>query len=337
MYDKILGIDIAKATIDVALLPVQTPIAGQTDRPCRHHVANTPDGFATLTAWLTAQGVQHVYACFEATSTYGEALAAWLVAAGHTVVRANPYQTKHYAQSELQRNGTDRQMAACIARFARERQAQLPQWTPPDPALYTLQDLVRLAEDQQQLLGEVRNRLERPGHTAFVVASLTETVQHLEQQRAQTLQQIQRLIAEQPTLIAQVALLTTIPGVATTTAVALLAELGDVTRFASARQAAAYAGLTPAANQSGTTVSTTPHFAQHGNRRLRKALFYPALVAIRHDPRLRAFYQRLRAAGKAKMSAVGAVMHKLLKIAVALLRTKKPYDLSVGLQPLLTN
>lgn len=336
MYDKILGLDMAKATFDAALLPVDQPRAGQTERPRTRQFANTPAGYAALRAWLTEQPGTRVLACYEATSTYGEALAADLVAAGQLVVRANPYQIKHYAQSELQRNSTDRQMAAVIARFARDRQTRLPRWTLPTPALAQLQDVMRHLEDLHTLLGQVRNRLERPGHTAPVIASLTEIVRHLEQQQAQTHAQLRLLLAEAPTLAAQVALLITIPGVGETTALALLAELGEIDRFASTRQAAAYAGVTPSSAQSGTSVATTPQFAQHGNRRLRKALFYPALVAIRHNPQLKAFYHRLCQAGKAKMAAVGAVMHKLVKIAVAILRTQIPYNPLKGQQPLLT-
>jgi len=226
MYDKILGLDMAKATFDAALLPVDQPHAGQTERPRTRQFANTPEGFAALGAWLTQQQGTTVLACSEATSSYGEALAADLVATGQTVVRANPYQIKHSAQSELQRNSTDRQMAAVIARFARDRQARLPRWTLPDPALAQLQDFMRHLEDLQTLLGQVRNRLERPGPTAPVIASLTETVRHLEQQQAQTHAQLRRLLAEAPTLAAQVALLITIPGVGETPALGAIWHLG---------------------------------------------------------------------------------------------------------------
>jgi transposase len=337
MYDKILGIDIAKATFDVALLPPSAPTAGQTERPRTHHFANTPDGMAALQRWLATQQAPQVFACFEATSTYGDALAAALCAAGHTVACVNPYQIKRYAQSELQRNGTDRQMAAVIARFARERQARLPAWTPPDPALHTLQDLVRHADDLQTLCGQVQNRLERPGHSDTVINSLTEMAHCLETERQRILQLISDWIAEHPALTQQTALLQTITGFAETSAVAVLSEVGDVRRFVSTRQAAAYAGVTPSRTQSGTSVSTAAHFSPHGNRRLRKALFYPALVAIRCDPRLKAFYQRLLKAGKPKMAAVGAVMHKLLKIAVAILRSGRVYDLHLPSKEVLTN
>jgi len=336
MYDKILGIDIAKSTFDVALLPLQAPAAGHTERARTRHFSNTPDGFADLQRWLATEQVAGVFACFEATSTYGEALAAALHAAGHTVVRANPYQIKRYAQSELQRSSTDRLMAAVIARFARERQARLPAWTPPDPALAILQDLVRHADDLETLCGQVKNRLERPGHCAAVIDSLTETARKLEAELQRIRQQIRAWVAEHPTLAAQTALLDTITGFAETSAVAVLSEVGDVTRYASTRQAACYAGVIPCSVQSGTSVSSEAHFSPHGNRRLRKALFYPALVAIRHDPRIKAFYLRLRAAGKSKMSAVGAVMHKLLRIAVAILRSGRAYDLYIPSQEVLT-
>ncbi|MEO7318725.1 MAG: transposase, partial [Chthoniobacteraceae bacterium] len=93
-----------------------------------------------------------------------------------------------------------------------------------------------------------------------------------------------------------------------------------------ARAAAAWLGVTPRLRHSGTSLRHTAPVGSEGNRHLRRVLFMAAMVARRHNPRLKAFADRLAAAGKAKMSVLCAVLHKLLKIAFALLKHHTPYD-----------
>jgi hypothetical protein len=95
---------------------------------------------------------------------------------------------------------------------------------------------------------------------------------------------------------------------------------------ASAQQAAAYAGLAPRPYGSGTSVRKRTRLSKAGSARLRKALDLPTLTAIRFNPRLRALFERLVAAGKARMAAVGARMRKLLMIAYGVLKNRAPFD-----------
>src|SRR5256714_6880486 len=94
--------------------------------------------------------------------------------------------------------------------------------------------------------------------------------------------------------------------------------------------AAAYAGLAPRQYRSGTSVRKRTRLSKAGNARLRKALYLPALTAIRFNPLVGVFYERLVAAGKAKMAAVGACMRKLLMIAYGVLKSRTPFDPSRG-------
>ena len=121
-------------------------------------------------------------------------------------------------------------------------------------------------------------------------------------------------------------LLISIPGIGNKTASRILAELGDTTTFSNARQLAAYCGLTPRLRQSGTSVHKRPCLSKVGNARLRKALFMPAMCAARYNPVLEAFYKRLLKKGKSKMSALGAVMRKLLHIIYGVLKHEKSFD-----------
>ncbi|MEO0988381.1 MAG: transposase [Cyanobacteria bacterium J06639_14] len=105
-----------------------------------------------------------------------------------------------------------------------------------------------------------------------------------------------------------------------------LAEIGSTNHFASARQLAAFAGLTPQEQLSGTSVCGKTRLCKIGNRRLRKALYFPALNLMRRCPQAQVFRERLLAAGKPKMQVVGAMMHKLIRIIYSVLKSGQPFD-----------
>lgn len=117
-----------------------------------------------------------------------------------------------------------------------------------------------------------------------------------------------------------------ITGIGEKTAAILLAEIGSIDHFKSARSLAAFAGLTPQEHQSGTSVKGKARLCKIGNRRLRKALYFPALILIRRCPQIQAFRERLMAAGKNKMQVVGAVMHKLIRVVYGVLKSDQPFD-----------
>jgi transposase len=119
--------------------------------------------------------------------------------------------------------------------------------------------------------------------------------------------------------------LESIPGIGKRTATKLLAEIEDISQYKSARQVAAYAGLTPKNNRSGTKRAPT-RLSKTGNARVRKALFLPAMVAKQHNPVVRSFCQRLARHGKNKMQLVGAAMRKLIHIAYGVLKSGKVFD-----------
>ena len=118
-----LGIDVSKATLDVALLRHE-------HTKSRHRVfPNTPSGHQQLVAWLNTMSDEPVHACLESTGTYGEALALTLHQAKHLVSVVNPALIRAFGQSELSRTKTDKADAQRIARFCRTHQP--PAWSPP--------------------------------------------------------------------------------------------------------------------------------------------------------------------------------------------------------------
>ena len=121
-------------------------------------------------------------------------------------------------------------------------------------------------------------------------------------------------------------LLESIPGISTLTAQKILAELGDAREYACSGSAAAYAGLAPQNHTSGTSVRKRTELSKNGNAYLRKAMYFPTITALTWNPQVKDFYERLVAVGKPKMVALGAVMRKLLMIAVGVLRSGRPFD-----------
>jgi transposase len=188
-----------------------------------------------------------------------------------------------------------------------------------------LQGLVRRREAVIEMLTQERNRLAAGGLVAAVVTSLERHIGVLERELADLDAQIAQHVDTHPTLRAQRDLLVSIPGIGATTAARLLAECRAITAFDNARAYAAFAGLVPRHHQSGILRGRAT-LAKTGSARLRLALYFPALAAMRHNPPLVAFAQRLRAAGNHRMVVVAAVMRKLLHIAYGVLKHQRPFD-----------
>lgn len=315
MVEAVLGIDVGKHKLHVALL-----VPGKKSKP--KAIANTPEGHQTLLQWLQQQDANQVHACLEATSTYGEAVAEALHQAGHRVSIVNPARIGGFAKSELSRTKTDKVDAALIARFCAAIRPSL--WTPPPTEVKQLQALVRRLEALKAMQQQELNRLETA--TAQVIPFIEEHLQYLKQDMQRTEQLIKDHFDPHPGLKQQRDLLTSIPGIAQTTASVLLAEIVSWQAFESAKQLAAYIGLTPQERTSGSSVRGRTQLSRTGSGRLRKALYMPAVVAKRHNPTVRAFCERLAGRGKTTMQIVGAAMRKLAHIVYGVLKSNRPFD-----------
>jgi transposase len=312
-----LGLDIAKLKFNAHLI--------RQGGKLRHKVfPNTAAGFAQLADWLAVQGVERVHACLEATGAYGDSLATYLHEQGHTVSIINPAAVKAYAQSHLSRTKNDRVDAALIASFCAERRP--PEWCPPAPELRELQALVRRLDSLVEMRTMEENRLSSGVSVEAVRASVEELIAHLSEQIKRTERLIRDHSDRHPGLKKQRELLDSIPGIGEATAAALLAEVPDIKQYRSARQVAAFAGLVPRERQSGSSVRGRVRLSKIGNARLRKALYFPAVTALRCSPFFQEWAEDLRARGKSKMSVIGAVMRKLVHLAYGVLKTGHPFD-----------
>ena len=311
----VLGLDISKHNIHAAL---------RTDADKLRHktTSNAPAGFRELLTWARRYAPDALHACLEATGTYGEGIALFLHEAGCAVSIINPAATRAYAASQLSRTKTDDVDATLIAHFAATQQP--PIWTPPAPEIRVLQALVRRLDALLDMRTQEVNRLAAGVVVREVRASIDALLANLDAQIAHVRQLIRDHISRHPDLRQQRELLTTIPGIGETTAATLIAELFDKP-YLTARQAAAFAGLVPRIQQSGQWRGR-PRLSKIGPSRLRKALFFPALTALRCNPTIRASVARLRSEGRPKMVIVGAAMRRLIHLAFGVLKSRRAYE-----------
>ena len=194
-----------------------------------------------------------------------------------------------------------------------------------------MQARVRRVEMLQEMAQQEVNRLQSGLHSPAVRASLEATLAFVRQEIEKMQRLVQAQVEQSADLQHKQRLLCSIPGIGRWTAARVLAESEQVRTSVSARQLAAYAGLTPHERTSGTSVRQQARHAKTGNSRLRRALYLPAIVAMRHHPAVRAFAELLRARGKRPMVIVGAAMRKLVHLIYGVLKSGKPFDAAVAM------
>jgi transposase len=307
-----VGIDVSKATLDAAAL-------SGTGEIHRTKADNTNQGHAELVRWL--QEFPDVLVALEATSAYHRTLVATLQMAQLTVSVLNPAQASYFVKSQHRRNKTDKADALWLAVYAKERRP-----TPSLPTSYLAQSLTRELQALDKDLTRLKNRLEAAEAGEVhpeILASLRRRIEMLEQEKKALEERLERDTKE--TRGHELTLLTSNPGIGTRTACHLLAELGDVHRFANARKLVAFAGLTPARFESGTSVGGYTAISRLGSSSLRRMLYMPSLAAIRFNPVIKAFFEKLVSRNKPRKAAVIACMAKLLKIAYGVLASATPF------------
>ncbi len=289
--------------------------------------ANDAPGHQAVLRFLRGTG-HTVRVCMESTGVYGLDLALVLARAGIEVMVANPRAARHFATALMQRSKNDRLDARVLLEFAKRMPFQA--WTPPRPIVLQLHALSRRLEALKDTQAAEQSRLHAAQATnttpAAVRRDLERSLRSLRLAIARlTLEEV-KIIRQDSGLQLRFDLLLSAQGIGETSALALLAELAVAPEDLDVRQLVAYAGLDPREHSSGSSVHKKPRISKTGNRHLRRALYMPALVALRHEPHLRAFYQRLVARGKAKMQALVAVMRKLLHAIFGMFKHRRTFD-----------
>jgi transposase len=270
-----------------------------------------------------------VRVCLESTGVYGLDLALALERAGFEVMVANPRAVRHFATAMMQRSKNDRLDPVVLLEFAIRMPFQA--WVAPGQPALELHALARRLEALTEIQAAEKSRLHAVDATDTTPAALRRDLERslrsIRRAIARLSGEAVKIIDRDPGLKLRFDLLISAHGsIAATSAIQILAELAVAPPDLDVRQQVAYAGLDPREYSSGTSVHKKVRISKHGNAHLRRALYMPALVAIRRQPNLRAFYQHLRDRGKPKLVALIAVMRKLLHAIYGMFKHRQPFD-----------
>jgi transposase len=290
--------------------------------------ANTAAGHRKFIHWAT-KGSCPARVCLEATGIYSLEFALALHHAKNVeVMVVNPRAIKDFTRACMQRAKTDAVDAGGILDFL--ERMPFTAWQPPAPEVLELQAINRRIVQLNTELTREKNRrhaVEFAGASADAIANDIEVnIRHLERRLERLHHSGLQLVRGTPALATKLAHLISTKGIGEASAMRLLAELLVLPDDLAAPQWVAHAGLDPRPYDSGTSVHRPRRISKVGNRYLRAALYMPALVAIQHEPNVRAFYSKLVATGKKPMQAVVAVMRKLLHAIWGMLKHDQDFD-----------
>ncbi|MEO7576692.1 MAG: IS110 family transposase, partial [Massilia sp.] len=285
----VVGIDVSKLKLDIALLcngKVKSKV-----------LDNSPAGHRDLLEWLAKSkaDMATMHICMEATGVYYEALALALHEAGLKVSVVNPSCIKGFGRSENIRNKNDAIDAGLIARYCAAMRPEL--WTPPPLEQRQLRAWSTRVLALKDIRQQEENRMEAHMVSGMedVAAHVTTHVKWLNDEIKKLEKEIDDHIDRHPGLKHDAQLIGSIPGIGATTVARILGQLGDIRRFKNAKALAAFLGVTPRHNTSGTSLKGRAVICRAGSTSLRAALFMPSMVARRHNPILNKFAERLLA------------------------------------------
>ena len=290
--------------------------------------ANSASGHKKFIRWAT-KGGRPARVCLEATGIYSLEFALALHHAKNVeVMVVNPRAIKDFGRACMQRAKTDAVDAGGILEYL--ERMPFAAWQPPAPEILELQAINRRIVQLNTELAREKNRRhasEFAGASAGAIAHDIEiNIRHLERRIARMHDSGLQLVRGVPALATKLAHLISTKGIGEVSAMRLLAELLVLPDDLAAPQWVAHAGLDPRPYESGTSVHRPRRITKVGNRHLRAALYMPALVAIQHEPNVKAFYNKLIATGKKPMQAVVAVMRKLLHAIWGMLKHDQDFD-----------
>ena len=323
VYRLYVGVDVAAATFVAAWLAP----GGQPGTPFTGE--QTPTGFAAVQRRLQETGSPPVatLVVLEATGNYWVAFAVALHEAGYRVAVVNPRQAHHFAKAQLRRAKTDALDARDLAQLA---VALRPApWTPPPTVYHEVRQRLVARDGLLAMRTQARNQRHALLQWPVVVAAVR---QHLDAVIGDLDARIADLTAEIAAVLKEgawaesLACLTSAPGIGLVTAAWLLVATLDFSLGGGPAAVTAYAGLAPMPRESGRSIRGRPHIGHGGNARLRTALYMATLSAALHNPVIKPFYDRLRAAGKPVKVARCAAARKLLHLAWALATKRQRFD-----------
>lgn len=317
-----VGIDVSKKSLSVAIDKGDNVIRdGEFD--------NTSSGHKKLLRFITKGKPSEVKVCMEATGIYHQNLAACLSQQSSIFVMVvNPHAIKSFAAANHTRAKTDQVDAKTILTYV-QRMPFKP-WEAPSREK---QEILALTHRINQLTDERAREKSRLTNNSFrsdgwksIEKDMAQHIEQLTKRIDKLFTLLNKLIDKNDAYKKQKELLTSVKGIGEISAALIIAELANMPEDLTAPQLVAFAGLDPKPKESGSSMNKPRRISKAGNKRLRAALFMPAMSAIRHQDNVKAFYNMLTGKGKKKMQAIVAVMKKLLLCVYGMLKTGSTWD-----------
>jgi len=314
--------------LEVSARELLVALGGKQEESVLRRFANTAAGRKELVQTLT-RGGRRVSVCLEATGLYGLEVALLLsTAEGIELMVANPRAVRNFARAMMRRSKTDELDAVVLREFAERMEFRA--WVRPSAAALALWGIARRLGALAEEHAAEKNRMHAACLTGAIPGCVRRSIARMlrfqEREMEQLRAEARERIAGDALLRRRYEMLRSVTGIGEVSALQILAELCMLPEDRDVRQWVAFAGLDPRQYSSGTSVHQRPRISKVGNRRLRKALFMPALVASRREPHLRGFYQHLLERGKKKKPALVAVERKLLHAIYGMFRNQQNYD-----------
>ena len=321
-----VGVDVAAETLTAALTRGPgRPVAGPLT------VANDPDGFAALAAWLAEHeaGPEIALVCLESTGVYGEALCYWMHERTYRLAVEDAARVKR--AMPVSGPKTDALDAARIADYAARFLDELRPWAPAEAVVEHVRTLLTMREQLVRERGAKQNALHvlRRKHypTPLAIRIAEDAAGYFKDRIAEIDREVRRLVASHPTLGPAVALLVSVPGVGHLLAAHLCVATEGFREPLVARRLSAWLGVCPLEHESGSSVRRRPRSRGYGPSAIRKLLYLASmrLVTIEGSPH-QAYYRRKVAEGKPGRLVLNNVGNKLLRVLAAVLRDGRPYE-----------
>jgi transposase len=327
LLKQVVGIDVAQKELVVSL--------GKMDQGALTYIyayktfVNNEKGFTAMILWVKKQtdADSPLRYVMEATGVYHEAVAYFLSDKAYSVSIVMPNKITNFFRTLETKTVTDKSMSEAIALFGLEKKVE--DWIQPKKVFRELRQITR---ERDQLIAE-RTILKNQLHAEQVEAHPSEQtinrikirIKVVNGQLKETLAEITAAIKNDTEIGQSVNLLTSIPGIGLLTAAVIMAETNGFELIRSKKQLTSYAGLDVKEKESGTSVKGKPRISKRGNRHLRKAMYMPALSAIRHSERYKAIFVRIVSRNSIKMKGAVAVQRKLLEMTYIIYKTQTPY------------
>lgn len=324
-----VGIDVSMETLDVCISVIDAN--KRVKILATRKLKNSGNGFKALVSYLSKFTKMNLPLKFvmEATGTYHENCAQYLHQAGYAVCIVLPNKSKNFAKSLNKKSKTDKSDAQILAQFGLERDLKV--WEPGNTNLLLIRDLCREKEDLLQERNRLKSQIHAIEHgyqpNREIIKRKQRMIKEIDKQLKEIATSMAKIVNSDQSIKADVERLCTIEGIGLQTAIQILGETNGFELISSKAQLVSYAGYDVVSNDSGTSVHGRTRMSKKGNSHIRKALFFPAMVAVKKEGEMQSLYKRvLERNPKQKMKGLVAVQRKLLVLMFTLCKTKSDYD-----------